>query len=100
MQTLFQILAQSHKNTLEFVRRMPIWLVRNKTPEVTHPDADLIEEYVMGVRLGHCKRAALAAHFLHCQTCRDICAEARKFVDMMHNAVFAFEPMRDPFSQN
>jgi hypothetical protein len=68
--------------------------------EVTHPDPDMIEEYVMGVRLEACTRTALAAHFLHCQTCREICAEACVFVDMMREAVFAFDPMLDPFSQN
>jgi hypothetical protein len=68
--------------------------------DANHPDADVIEEYVMGVRLGCCKRSALAAHFLHCQTCREICDEARIFVETMRNLVFAFEPRCDPFSQN
>ena len=67
---------------------------------MTHPGADIIEEYVMGVRLGQDARHAMAIHFLHCQTCQEACAQARLYVDAVRALLFYFEPVRDSLSRN
>ena len=73
--------------------------MRNRMAEVIHPDAEMIEDYVMGVRLAPSTRYALAAHFLHCRTCRKIYAEERAVVETIR-ATFRFNAGRVPLSRN
>jgi hypothetical protein len=50
---------------------------------IEHPSEDAIEEYVAEVRLDTQTRAAISAHLLLCEHCRETCAEAELFVGAM-----------------
>jgi hypothetical protein len=56
-------------------------------PATDHPQADAIEEYVMGVRLDDATRSAMTAHFAVCRGCRDLCAETEIFVGAMREVL-------------